>query len=333
MAAVTSQLIESATHFPNGVEHPFWFVGAAVGSYCVYRLGELRFQATEEAAAVPYSNGALLEKQVLPGRKQARRDRLAPVLAEVAGLGLVAAQFLGHPTYESTITDTHANVIAVEDVSFSMAQTHDLGSATITRDQAVATALETAPYKGSLGVIQAAASAKVAVPLNKNWHSYKNELHKGLVDPNGGQIVQAMDLAGSLLQQAAAKHEGTVVVVSDGTVDDSGEAIATEAAKLEKEGIVLKAVVVGTGEGTYSLNGSKQQTPSPVQPDRFDGFGADNIVQAKTVHAVDTEMDKLIHDAGTGHQKHTWPGLGILGGLVFSAGFLKDKWQRINRIV
>lgn len=333
MAGITSQLIESTTHLPGGLEHPIETVGVLAGTAALYLGGSLRYSMTEEAAAMPYSNAALLEKQVLPSRSQARRDRLAPMLAELAGAGLLAAQFLGHPTYESSIADTHANVIAIEDVSFSMAQTHDLGSDAVTRDQAVATALGEVPYKGSLGVIQTAASTKVTVPLNKDWLSYKAALGKDSVDPNGGQLVQAMDLAGSLLAQAGAKHEGTIVVVSDGTVDDSPEAINSEVAKLKKEGITLKAVVIGTAEGTYNLANSKQQVSSAVQPDRFDGFGSDNVVQVKTIQAVNAEMDKLIHDAGTNHEKHTWPGLGILGGVLFATGFIKDKLQRTGRTV
>ena len=333
MAAITSQIIESAAQYPTGLEHPITTAVSLAAAAGVTAVGMLRYQTVQEAHAVQFSNPLLQEATDGRVQRQAKRDRMVPLAAELFGAGLLAAQFFGHPTYETTEANTRANVVVLEDASTSMVRTQDVGTPGLSRFVAVNQALRTADYEGRLGVVQAAANTTTLFNLTTDWRSHSGELTTQAVNSNGGNLVDGLSTASQLLPQVGKSHEGTIVVISDGTVDSSSQKLADKAKELKSEGIAVKVVVPGTATGTYTLKDSKIPVAAGANAARFDGFGPANVVETKTAQELTTTIHELVHDAGTSHKKHNWYVPLGLGVLIGGYGFIKDKLQRVNRVM
>jgi hypothetical protein len=192
--------------------------------------------------------------------------------------------------------------------------------------------MHAAKYEGSLGLIQTAGNVQITEPLTKDWKSHLNQAEKLQVDPNGVHIVDAIDRAASLLpRNAQGKREGTVVLLSDGTISESQSDIATEASKLTQEGVRLKAIVPGTPGGTYTSRISHRAVPAAAESQAFSSFGAQNVIEAKDAATVRSAIAQEIADAGTSHERHPSYLIGMLGGLAFAYGFGRNHWQRSTK--
>ena len=332
MAELTNQIIDSWAHFPQGIDHP---IAAAVSLVVAGTVGFVErgvHNRTAETYGVQFPNQALLEESVTPDLKKVNRERLAPAVLVTAGLGLVALQVLGHPTYESTTPNRDANVMVVQDASLSMLNTKDLGNPDLTRLAAVNSALQASSYAGKLGIVQSGANFKTTAPLGSDRKTLV-QAEKPQVDPNGGNLVGAIDSAVSLLPIKNGKHEGSLVVISDGTIDQSSQDIAVVANALKQAGVTIKVVVPGTTQGKYQLGANRQQIPSGASADVFAVFGSKNIIEAKDASTINTTIKETLVDAGTSHQNHTWYPPGVLGALLLGGGIVLDKRQRATRII
>ena len=331
MSELTKQLFQSVEHLPQGLEHPGAAVGSLVAVGAALAAEYFMFNQSQEKFAVPFPNAALLERAVTPDYAKNRRARLAGTLAMTAGAGLVAFQLLGQPTYESTELNRAANVIAVRDVSWSMLYTKDLG---VTRSAAVGAGLRAASYAGSLGIVQMGASARVVLPLTEKWQSRLATAEKVQVDPNGGQMVSAINLAESLLPLSNhGKAEGTIVILSDGTIEQGPADIAAVAQRLKRDGVAIKVVVPGTAAGEYTLSETSRTVPSGASAAVFAAVGASNIVEAKDAKSVTKAVTEALVDAGTTRQQHPWNVPGAIGVGLFGAGLARDITQRLRRTV
>ncbi len=332
MSELIDQLIQSAEHFPQGLGNPLAAAGSLVAMGVVLAAERTTFDHTGDKFAVQFPNPALLERAVIPDEAKNRRARLAGTLAMTAGAGFVALQLLGQPTYESTELNHEASVVVVRDVSFSMINTKDLG---VSRSAAVGTGLREASYAGRLSVIQSAAGApRVVLPLGSNWKTRLDSAEKIQVDPNGGQMVPAIDLAESLLPLSNhGKPEGTIVILSDGSIDQSPANVAVVAQRLKHDGVAVKVVVPGTTNGEYKLSVTSQLVPAKASAEVFAAFGANNIVEAKDAKSVVKAVKNALVDAGTTRKQHPWEIPGAIGIALFGGGLVREITQRITRKV
>ena len=330
--AEINHIIDSMAQFPQGIDHP---IAAAVSMVVAGTVGIVEHGVHDRTAdkyGVQFSNQALLEQSVTPNLKKVSRERMAPALAVTAGLGFLAMQLMGNPTYESSTPNRDANVIVVQDASLSMLNTKDLGNPNLTRLAAVNSALQTASYAGKLGIVQSGANFKTTAPLGSDRKTLM-QAEKPQVDPNGGNLVGAINSAVSLLPIKNGKHEGSVVVISDGTIDQSAPEIAVVASALKHEGVTIKVVVPGTPQGKYELGASKQLIASGASADVFAAFGSKNIIEAKDAKTINSAIKETLVDAGTSHQNNTWYPPGVLGALLLGGGIVLDKRQRATRII
>ncbi len=331
MSELTNQLIQSVEHFPQGLQHPVAAAGSLLAMGAVLAAERMTFGRTRDKFAVQFPNAALLERAVTPDDAKNRRARLTIPLAMTAGAGLVAFQLFGQPIYESTELNHEANVVVVRDVSSSMLNTKDLG---VTRSAAVSAGLREASYAGSLGIVQTGASPRVVLPLGSNWHGGLAPAEKIQVDPNGGQMVPAMNLAESLLPLSNhSKREGTIVVISDGTIEQGPADIAAVVQRLKHDGVALKVVVPGTAAGEYTLPKTDRAVPAGASAAVFAAVGATNIVETKTAPTTKQAIKEALVDAGTTRQQHPWNVPGAIGIALFGAGLVRDITQRITRKV
>ncbi len=336
MSGTLTQLIESAQHLPRDAENPLGGAAALLATGIALTAMRLGFNRTDEAYAAEFPNPALLEKSITPDDRANRSARLGAAVLEVAGVGLIAASLIGHPTYSTSKVNSQANVIVVDDVSNSMRFTRDLGQSGASRSEAVTAGIDSVSYTGKLGVIQVAANHNVAVPLSQDWRTQKARIAKLSVDANGGQLTPALQLAESLLplsRKVAGGHEGTVVLISDGTVDDSGNSIANEASTMTRDGVKLKVIVPGTANGTYKLNVNAPPADSGVQPQLFNGVGANNISQPQTAEAVTSDVRQQIEDAGSVGEQHPWLPAVAFGIAMGAVGLFRNVRQRASRKV
>lgn len=333
MSEFQNQIINSLANLPHGIDHPIAAAGSLVAAGTVLLAERAVFRRTNDTWAAPFPNAALLEQSVTPDLKKNDRERMAPAWAMTAGIGFLALQVLGSPTYESTTVDSTANVIIVKDASLSMRNTKDIGSLGMTRAGAVDIGLQkaSASYAGNLGIVQSGANVRVTLPLGKAKDRLV-QAEKPKVDPNGGQIISAINLAVSLLPTAKnGQHEGSLVVISDGTVDDKATEVAATAVALKKEGVTVKVIVPGTAQGKYELGANRQQIQSGASPEVFAGFGAKNVIEAKDAKGIDQAIQETLVDAGTSHEDRPWYVPGIIGALLLGGGIARDKWQRATR--
>jgi hypothetical protein len=334
---VSGQVFESLQHVPQGIDRPALAAGSLlVAAACTLAMRRT-YEHTEEPLAAKFPNPALAAK-VLPNAKKNRQSRLAPAAAEIVGLGLIGVSIFGQPNYHTDKLDSEANTVLVDDVSLSMIKTADMGEPDTSRSAATHRGIFAADYTGKLGVVQTAGNQDVVLNLSSSWKDHTKVITRTAVNPNGGELVPAIETAASLLPanpSKPGKREGTLVINSDGTVDGSSLEMAKEAAKLKQEGIRVKVVVPGTFQGSFKLHpkSSSPSTPVPVKPELFASFGAQNVHQAKTAEQAAQVLKEEITDAGISREKRYWWTPAAIGGLLALGGFFTDKWQRAKRII
>jgi hypothetical protein len=330
MSEIIQPLIDSLAHLPLNMDHPLSGVGSIVVAGAAILAERTVFNHTDDSWAAQFPNPALLEQSIKPDADKVRRARLAPAMAVTAGLGALAFQLLGNPTYESTSLNHAANVVVVADASLSMLNTKDVGTAQLTRFTAAKTALQEASYPGNLGIVQSGASVRVVAPLGSDKNTLA-QAEKPQVDPNGGNMVQAINTAASLLPIKNGKHEGSLLVISDGTIDDTAPEITAAATAIKQSGISIKVVVPGTAQGKYQLGVNPQQIPSGASPDVFAGLGANNVIEAKDAPSITKAIQETLVDAGTNHENHPWYVPGMIGALLLGGGMARIKWLLATR--
>ncbi|MDL2341826.1 MAG: VWA domain-containing protein [Patescibacteria group bacterium] len=326
MAQTYETIIEAVQHVPTDVHNPI-ATGLAVAA--VAGVGFLTKQyhtATNERGAYDArGNGDQIRASLIGYEAKNNKYRFAPVKKIAAGLGLVAVQYIAQPGYQSSYADAGAEAMVVADASSSMIFTHDLGQAKLSRYDAAVKAIEQADFKGKLGFIEPAIDAKSpATVISKpaqNWRALAPKLQKPVVSPNGAQLVPAMEQAAALLTEDPKTHkrDGTLVVISDGTVNESASDISEEITKLRRSGVTVRVVVPGTTSGTYRLPQTVKQSKAGVTPGVF-AAASDNLRLATDSQAVTAAVQAEIKTAGTGHEHHDWPIPGALGVLALALG-------------
>ncbi len=340
MASIANQVVEQFTQIPGvSLEHPYEAVGILVATAAAMTGVHLRYNHTEEQVVVDLPNAGLLQTVATRTPRQIRRSRLGPTQNLLLGTGLAAAALAGHPTFESASSTSNATAIVVEDVSYSMGRTSDLGRPNASRKAVAEQAVETTTFPGSLGVIHAAPDKQppqVAVSPSPTWRKHTAEIAKLDVDPNGSVLQPALQLAESLLppsKKTAGGHEGTVLIISDGTVDDAPEALGKQIATMLHSGLKVKVIVPGTTAGTFAINPTAPIKSSEVKPQVFAGAGVQNVEQAQTADEVTTAVHQELTAASNTTSKHNWE-LPLLAGLAtFAAGLARTARNVTGRYV
>lgn len=334
------EILDNLSHLPDGIDHPA-VVGIAAaataaaisGTYLHHRFAEAK------RAEVFGGNHELAEQAVVNvrgGRETvaSKSRRLAPVLGVIAGAGLAAAAYFGHPTYDTSHSDTGANNMIVIDGSNSMIYTK-MDSAN-TRYAAAIDGLSTdSAYQGRLGVIVTGADSATSIPLGSDWHKSLRVLEEPGVDPNGGQLASAITDAVQQLplivtKDGQQKRNGQVVVVSDG----SSSINSTNAGNIEQainnvrqSGASVRVVVPGTADGSYKLDG--QTYASAAEPQLF---GASDVIEAASASDVASDIRRAVASTSTIHEQKPWElplDLGIVIGLG-SVAWLGERTIRRN---
>lgn len=265
-----------------------------------------------------------IQQQIQASRigTEANTDKMlfSPVKQVALGLGIAALQ-LAQPTYEATYPDAEAEVMVVADVSSSMVYTSDLGANNTTRYGAAIEGLKESDFQGSLGFIQTAGSTQIMSKPITDWRAQVASIELPKVDPNGGSFIPALEQAATLFTEnpETKLRNGTIVVVSDGTVNESREQINAQADKLEEMGLTVRVVVPGSNDGEYTLPQTTQQTKAGIKPDSFAAFG-DSVTRADTVEEVKEAVSEDITAAGTRREKEDWPVPVLLGGAIALVG-------------
>lgn len=335
MANSYEPFVDAITHVPTGMEHPVltgFAVAAVVGGGYLAQQYMSSHRHEQGAVDVRRNQAAILASQIGTA-KETDKQRFSPVAKTFIGLGFLALQFVGQPTYETTVPNPNAETVVVADVSNSMYYGHDVGgTAKDTRSSVAIDALKQSQYTGLLGFVQTASTNKIISKPVKNWRPLIKEFGSAQVDPNGGQLIPALDRASSLLSENPATHkrDGTILVISDGTINESAADLTTEAAKLQKAGITLRVVVPGTANGGYRLPGTTTQVLAGAEPGRFNGFGSD-VRAATNVGAINQAVQSQLESAGKSHERHGWPVPGELGALALVLAFGQFSKRVITR--
>ena len=317
MANSYEPIVEAFTHVPTDMAHP-WLSAAAVAAIAgAGYLGRDYMSRANEQGAVDFRrNATALQASQIGTEKATDKQRRAPAALALAGLALAAVQ-IGQPFYNVSLPNPNSEVAVVADVSNSMYYGHDVGSPKDTRYSAAIDALKQSKYQGWLGFVQTANSNKIITKPVKNWQPLVKEFAKPQVDPNGGQLIPALERASQVLSEDPHTHQrsGTILVISDGTVNESAQDLTTEASKLQKTGITLRVVVPGTPDGGYILPGTTQTIKAGAAADRFDGFGA-HVYRATNVAAINQAVQSQLEASGITREHRNWPVPGALGALA-----------------
>lgn len=320
MSNIYHNTIEAVQHVPLDVERPMLAAAAlAVAGAGLY--AKHYHSNTDPKGAIDFRGN---QRQLADSRigTAADTDKIlfSPVKQVAIGLGIAALQ-LAQPTYEATYPDAEAEVMVVADVSSSMVFTSDLGSGEATRYGAAVEGLKESDFQGSLGFIQTAGSTQIMSKPIKDWRAQVASIELPNIDPNGGQFIPALEQAATLFTEdpETKLRNGTIVVVSDGTVNESREQINAQADKLEEMGLTVRVVVPGTNDGEYTLPQTTQQTKAGIKPDSFAAFG-DSVTRADTVEEVKEAVSQDITAAGTRREKENWPVPLVLGSAIGLVG-------------
>lgn len=322
MANLYQNTIEAVQHLPTEMENPVMsgvVAGVIVGAGYIAKQHHLR---THEKGAYDASgNGELISASQIGTEKRTARQRFSPAMQLFIGATLVGVHFVAQPTYEATFPDAEAEVMVVSDVSSSMVFTEDLGKNGVSRYEAAVLGIQRSEYQGSLGIAQTGARTQIISKQTTGWRSVAASIDVPKVDSNGGALLPALEQAATLFtqDQETEKRNGTIVIISDGTVNETREQITAKMAELEDEGLTVRAVVPGTSDGTYTLPQTTKRTTAGTKPDIFASLGK-NVKTAKTVEDVIKTVKEEIKSAGTRRERKDWPILGLLGSGIAALG-------------
>lgn len=331
------QLFEQVQHLPS-IETPAALVGSLAVASGAAAMTWRRHGQSSEAFAVHSTNPALLEEtivavggNVVDANRATRPRRLAGGLMSLIGLGLLVGAYAANPTYETSAADSAANTIVLLDTSSSM-DTQDLGQPNVSRLQAAVDGLEATTFNGKLGVVEFAATTKTRVPLTEQKDLDMPDLTKRSVDPNGGKLAEALQdsidlLPGQVKKDKSISRNGTVTVITDGTVESTKQEIKELVADNDVD---IRVIVTGTPEGTYNQAG--QTVNSGIQPELFGSLG-DNVTIAATAEDVSDAIQETIKDSSTTKQEQDWQILDGIGVLMLAAGIARVNWQMATKKV
>jgi hypothetical protein len=340
MFEVVQPILESSSHILPGKPANPGVIPAALGVACVASwLSSRKFDKSVEPIALQVANADQLAASVTESPKEIKKIRLQPVRRMLLGGSLVTIGLASGFTYNTTQIDKHTDEAVVVGTTGSERYTQDVNESGVSRYDAVQKGISTANYHGNLGIIQSGADSKITLNLTTHWKSRSAQALKPQVDPNGNgmdpvKLTPSINLAESLLQpgKKVGEHTGTILIVSDGTVDDSPAEIAATASKLHKEGVKVEVVVPGTSNGTYKLKGINREISSKANPGMFDSFGADSVVQAKSAQEIEQAIRHEVADADTSNHKNPWYNLDVIGAAIMGLALWKGWMQRIKKV-
>lgn len=337
---ITQQVFEQLTSAPQ-FENPAALAGCVAASTGLIALQLGIHRGSKEALAVKSPNPALLEAAIINPEtkrpvKQSTFRRIGSTALIVMGLGIAGGSTLANPTYETTSPNNQANTAVIVDSSLSMLHTGDMDTQKTTRFTSAESALQSSNYRGNMSVVQFGDGDHVTIPLSKTWKSQLNRLNQQQVNPNGGDLVHALETTASLFPDNSKKQSqnagNTIVVVSDGTIENTADELTAEAKKLAAQKINVEVVVAGNENTTYKIDGSKP-VQSGVQPEIFKGFGEQNVIQATNNNQVIKAVDSKLKAAGSSKENQSWRVLMGAGLALAAVGLVKDYLQRARKIV
>lgn len=339
---IANAAITQANILPDKVDHPGLVAASAVVGGALATAAWISHKRSDEKMAVEFPNPVAMEQAIRDVRgddiegnsSRLRRLRIAPALAMVAGTAVTAMGALGGFKQESTSSKESAQTVMVQDASYSMQYSRDLGTS---RLSATIDALNTSGYRGNLSVIEAATDSTTRIPMERSWRDDLTELRKPEVDPNGGNIADAIDDAMSDLpieknDKGDRVRRGTVLVVSDGTISNTQKQMAKVAERAKENGVNLRVVVPGTPDATYQIPGS-QPVKSGVNPDVFASFGSKNIAVADSQEAVGTAVHNALMSAGSRREVKDWNTLRNVGIALMVLAGLAMSMQVVRKVV
>ena len=335
MADLLQSSIESFQHLPTSVERPV-AAAAVVGATALALVYERwQYNRSEEKFAVQFPNPSLLEASIQPNQKANRRARLAAPLVMTIGGGMLAAYGVAGVHYSSEVTNHDAAVVVVEDVSNSMLLTKDVGDGQTSRLDAVNAGIREAAFDGRLGIIQSAADSRATMPISRDWRPRVEKAQKPHINPNGGLTHAAIEDAVSILPTTrTGRHEGTVLVLSDGSIESTAKDLAESANEVKKSGAQIKIIVPGSTTGEYNLPGSTVKAAAGANGDKFAAaYGDDNVVAVNGIADIKQAVQAQLTDASKRDKEQPWRVPLVAGAVVLAAGVLKSIRLGYKRMV
>lgn len=330
---VPGQVLDQLSNFPPEVGHPAVAGVAAIATGLAvaaeFRLHEL----AKDKFATRFHNEVVLKQAIEDIGGNSRAHRIVAAIGATVGVGLAAGSWGSELTYDSERADSNSRVAIVVDSSLSMRHTQDMGDGK-TRYASVIDGIANSGYGGHLAVVETGQNYRVSLPMDPEWRSKVDKLeqpHKE-VDPNGGELVPAVDEAISLLphtrtnsKNSNVTRKGTVVMISDGTITSNQSDLAAVASKAKKSGVKLRIVVPGTEAGTYSVNGSPANK-SGIKPEVFSELGRGNMAQASTASEVEDAIKEAVKTPSQAKETKDWTlpiyvGFGMIALSAFYGGY------------
>ncbi|MCW2957089.1 MAG: hypothetical protein JWO69_1958 [Thermoleophilia bacterium] len=340
MANLYENTIEAVQHIPTEISHPV-SAGLAVGAVGVAAYFANRHHAgTHEKGghnargiqSTIWATQEAMRANAIGTEKKDAKQQFSPVKQIAVGLGLSAVQFIGMPGYEATFPDADAEVMVIADASNSMTQTFDLGSKEVSRYDAVISGIEKSDFAGSMGFIKMGETVTMTSKPAKDWTTQIPLLKETAVDPNGGQLIEALTRSAEQisLNPETKKRSGTLILMSDGTVSNRTVDLAKKAEQLKAEGLTLKVITPGTAAGTYIDKETNTEAKSAVKPENLAMFDK-SVDNPKTVAETIEMISQEIKSSGTRRERENWPLPGIIGVPIGLLGLGRLIKQRVNK--
>ncbi|MDB5185194.1 MAG: hypothetical protein JWN38_1002 [Candidatus Saccharibacteria bacterium] len=338
----------AASHLPNAVGDVLTnnhgvgsaIIAAGVGTTA---LAMRRFRKHSEVSGYDarYATSTASKTPELKPVIGNRKQRMLPVALGVTGAAIGLAAHVTKPDYEVTVANPNAAVVVVDDVSSSMRYTGDIGG--MSRDAAVEQGIYSANYAGSLGVVAAGANSVVLSSPTRQWQPNRAALQAAVDDahndsptyisPVGDSLSQAIHDASDILPKNPLTHqgEGTLLIVSDGTLQASTSEVGKEAAELKAAGIKTEVLVVGSSNKniTYTTPDTNDPQSSYVKPETFSAFS--NVTTAASMNDVQHAIHSQIESAGRQEEERDYPYIEEAGFALAALGAAAAFVQIANR--
>jgi len=226
------------------------------------------------------------------GRLWNRVKLWAPPIAGSLGLSLLGVQALDPElTNEYEVEETlSTQVLNVVDASTSMRLTTDMDGDTSRLDivdEIIANSARALPDGVEMGSIVFGANVEVDIPLTRDINELVGGVDRSMVDPNGGSLVEALELAESVLGGSSTIAGESLAVFTDGTVETPGSA-ANIIESIADDGKKVTIVLTGTNDGSFERSEfDAEPTDSSVKSGPFNGLDDhENITVVQTTNVA-----------------------------------------------
>lgn len=276
--------------------------------------------------------------QIREGRFKSRLARWGAPILLAAGASTLSVNML-EPTleYETTLPDTEA--VFVVDGSDSMYYTDDMSGAIDNRLESSVSVLNNSlgmlPEDMSIGIYGFGETYSQIRPLEVSRDELTlDELTDGIATKGSGNLTSALNAANIALDSSSNEGTESVVILTDGTIEDI-EAANQKIEEMSEDGKNVLVALTGTEDGTYKRSEfDTRDYGSAVQGEQFAGLDdleGVTVIETDNPEEITVAIDDFIDKSTEDTERRPTSLFTMAGAGLIAAGVLQSIYRTWKR--